>query len=207
MQARCKQSAKRQSAVSVGGVSRNSAKRGALAIGIDEIIDRTGDPELSAVASRLVLGDGAGANIRRMDDSETAGSDEIHYSEPPTPSTVPLRERGTVTFKPPACRTLAGMQARALPLRQQRGRDEPRSRIGRAAGVSSPGPGLPVGRDDARARVWRRFSRDAIPARSWDGTSGTSPKRWPQPAAPGSESDRGGTRSGWPRITGACRPM
>lgn len=80
--------------MSVGGISRNSAKGGALAIGIDDIIDRTGDPELSAVASRLVLGDGAGANIRRMDDSETVGSDEIHYSEPPTPSTVPLRRRG-----------------------------------------------------------------------------------------------------------------
>ena len=27
-------------------------------------------------------------------------------------STVPLRERGTVTFKPPACRTLAGCKHR-----------------------------------------------------------------------------------------------
>jgi hypothetical protein len=48
-------------------------------------------------------------------------------------STVPLRQRGAVTFKPPACRTVAGVQARALPLRQQRGRDGPCCRIGRHA--------------------------------------------------------------------------
>jgi hypothetical protein len=52
-------------------------------------------------------------------------------------TTVPVRERGTAAFRPPACRTLAGMQARALPLRQGRGRDEPRCRIGRRPAVSA----------------------------------------------------------------------
>ena len=36
----------------------------------------SGDPEVLAVASRLVLGGGAGANLRRIDGSDTAGSDD-----------------------------------------------------------------------------------------------------------------------------------
>jgi hypothetical protein len=51
----------------------------------------------------------------------------------------PLRERGTVTFKPPACQTLRGVQARALPPRQQRARDRPRCRTGRAGKYSGGG--------------------------------------------------------------------
>jgi hypothetical protein len=72
-------------------------------------------------------------------------------------SRVPLRERGTVTFKPPACRMLAGVQAQALPLRQQSGRDEPRCRIGRRPLVSSPGA-RPLHRR-GRARVGAARSR------------------------------------------------
>ena len=59
-------------------------------------------------------------------------------------STVPLRERGTVTFKPPACRTLAGVHAQALPLRRQRGRDEPRCRIGRVGRALPRAPRAPA---------------------------------------------------------------
>ncbi len=48
-------------------------------------------------------------------------------------STVPLRHRAAVGFEPRACRRIAGMQARALPLRRQCGRGDPSFRIGRAA--------------------------------------------------------------------------
>ena len=53
------------------------------------------------------------------------------------PSTVPLRHRAAVGFEPRACRRIAGMQARALPLRRQCGRGDPGFRIGRHA--AAPG--------------------------------------------------------------------
>ena len=68
-------------------------------------------------------------------------------------STVPLRQRGAVGFEPRACRTLAGMQARALPLRQQCGRRHPRCRIGREPSVSQTVARLLLASENSEARA------------------------------------------------------
>jgi hypothetical protein len=75
LQPRCKQSGK--AAVRDEPEPRlQLRKRGGLAIGVDEIPVPRGNPEVSAVASTLVLGGGGGANLRRIDGCDTAGSDD-----------------------------------------------------------------------------------------------------------------------------------
>ena len=68
-------------------------------------------------------------------------------------STIPLRERGTATFKPPDCRALVAVQAQSLPLRWRRGPYEPSFPIG-------PGPLVSARSVDACiARVIRELAR------------------------------------------------
>lgn len=117
-------------------------------------------------------------------------------------SKVPLRQRGAVTIKRPVCRTLAGLQARALPLRQQRGHDGPRIRIGRQG-------------------IARNGLRDASVASGLDGGAGATgfDPRAPSIALPAvkqtslarcaecrSEGDRSGTRAALARVVpdGSC---
>ena len=54
------------------------SNRGRVQARVDSILARTGNPEVSPVASRLVPCGGAGASLGQIDSAETPGSDEEH---------------------------------------------------------------------------------------------------------------------------------
>jgi hypothetical protein len=58
------------------------SERGAPATGAEDVLARTGNAKVPAVASRLLPGRRAEANLAEIDGSETPGMDELgNYAE------------------------------------------------------------------------------------------------------------------------------